>query len=73
MYCKIQFVVQNQDNTSQVFVIYLNGKTLKKNLLLNLVIKMIFFKKIGWYTFFPLYLWAKCDPSWTNFTAQKVI
>ena len=41
MYCKIQFVVQNQDSTSQVFVIHINGKTLKINLLLILVFKMI--------------------------------
>ena len=32
-----------------------------------------FFKQIRWYTFFSLYLWAKYELIWTNFTAQTVI
>ena len=31
-----------------------------------------FYRKIGCYTFFILYLWAKYEPIWTNFTAQTV-
>ena len=32
----------------------------------------VFFKKIGWYTFFFLYMWAKYEPIWLNITAQTV-
>ena len=31
-----------------------------------------FFKKIGWYTFFLLYMWAKYEPIWSNITAQTM-
>ena len=31
-----------------------------------------FFKKIGWYTFFLLYLWAKYELIWSYITAQTV-
>ena len=31
-----------------------------------------FFKKIGWYTFFLLYLWAKYELIWSDITAQTV-
>ena len=31
-----------------------------------------FFKKIGWYTFFLLYIWAKYEPIWSDITAQTV-
>ena len=30
------------------------------------------FKKIGWYTFFLLYIWAKYEIIWSNVTAQSV-
>ena len=30
-------------------------------------------KQSRWYKFFPLYLWAKYELIWTNFTAQTVI
>ena len=33
---------------------------------------MIFFKKIGWYTFFVLYLQAKFKLIWSDITAQTV-
>ena len=32
-----------------------------------------FFKKIGWYTFFLLYILAKYDPIWSDITARTVI
>ena len=31
-----------------------------------------FFKKIGWYIFFLLYLWAKYELIWADITAQTV-
>ena len=31
-----------------------------------------FFKKIGWYTFFLLYMWAKYELIWSDITAQTV-
>ena len=31
-----------------------------------------FFKKIGWYIFFLLYMWAKYEPIWSDITAQTV-
>ena len=31
-----------------------------------------FFKKIGWYTFFLHYLWAKYELIWSDITAQTV-
>ena len=31
-----------------------------------------FFKKIGWYTFFLLYLWVKYELIWSDITAQTV-
>ena len=31
-----------------------------------------FFKKIGWYTFFLLYMWAKYELIWSNITAQTL-
>ena len=31
-----------------------------------------FFKKIGWYTFFLLYMWAKYEPIWSVITAQTI-
>ena len=31
-----------------------------------------FFKKIGWYIFFILYLWAKYELIWLDITAQAV-
>ena len=31
-----------------------------------------FFKKIGWYTFFLLYLWAKYELRWSDISAQTV-
>ena len=31
-----------------------------------------FFKKIEWYTFFLLYLWAKYELIWSYITAQTV-
>ena len=29
-------------------------------------------EKIGWYTFFLLYMWAKYELIWSNITAQTV-
>ena len=54
-----------------MFVIHLNGQNLKTLLLPILVIKW-FFKEIGWLTFFLLYLRAKYEPIWTDFTTQTV-
>ena len=31
-----------------------------------------FFEKSEWYTFFLLYLWAKYEPIWSDFTAKTV-
>ena len=31
-----------------------------------------FFKKIGWYTFFLLYMWAKYESIWSDITAQTM-
>ena len=31
-----------------------------------------FFKKSGCYTFFLLYMWAKCELIWSDITAQTV-
>ena len=32
----------------------------------------VFLKKIGWYTFFLLYMWAKYELIWSDITAQTV-
>ena len=50
----------------------LNCQTLKHFYLQILLIKMIFFKKIGWYKFFLLYLRAKYEIIWSDITAQAV-
>ena len=50
-----------------MFVNNLNRQTLKRLFLLNLVIN-----KVGLYTFFLIYSWAKYEPIWTNFAAQAV-
>ena len=38
----------------------------------NSSIQNDFLKKIGWYTFFLLYLWAKYELIWSDITAQTV-
>ena len=50
----------------------LNCQTLKTLFLQFLVMKKVFFKKIEWYAFFLLYLWAKYKPIWSYITAQTV-
>ena len=49
-----------------------NCQTLKTLFLQIPEIKMSFFKKIRWYTFFLLYLWAKYQLMWSDITAQTV-
>ena len=70
------------NSCSQVFLSFFNvkrksisnvGHSSKTLLLQILVIIMIFSGKIGWYTFFLLYLWANYEPIWKQiFTAQTV-
>ena len=67
---KHNFVYQTQEKIDlQMFVIHLNGATLKTLLLPILVTKMIFPSKLGGIHFFCLYLWAKHELIWTDFTA----
>ena len=58
----------------QMFVIHLNCHTLKTFFSPpNSSNQNDFFNEIGLYTFFLLYLWAKYEPIWTDFTGQTVI
>ena len=50
----------------------LNCQTLKTLFLQIIVIKRIFFEKIGLYIFFLLYLWAKYELIWSDIPAQIV-
>ena len=50
----------------------LNCQTLKTLFSPNSSNKKDFFEKIGWYTFFLLYLWAKYELIWSDITAQTV-
>ena len=45
----------------------------KKTVSLPILVTKMIFPEIGWYTFFPLYLWAKYEPLGTDFTVQQVI
>ena len=61
-------------NSSNIFqgTSVLNCQTLKTLFLQILVIKIIFFKKILWYTFCIFYLWAKYELIWSDITGQTV-
>ena len=73
LYCYIHFVVQSEENIYfKMFVIYFNGKTLKTRLLQVLLTTIIFSSKFGG-KHFPLYLWVRYEPVWTDFNAQKLI
>ena len=50
----------------------LNCQTLKTPFSPNSSNQKDFFEKIGWYTFFLLYLWAKYELIWSDITAQTV-
>ena len=72
--CKNHVFVQNQKKIKfQMFVIYLNRQTLKILLSPNSRSQNDFFHEIGLYTFILIYLWAKYEPIWTDFTAQRMI
>ena len=70
---KINLVFQNQEKIDfQMFVIHLNGQNLKTLLLPILGIKMIFCKEMGGLKKILLYMWAKYEPIWSDFTAKTV-
>ena len=54
-------------------LIDLNGANLKKPFTPNSSNKNDFYRQISLNTFFCLYMWAKYEPIWTDFTAQTVI
>ena len=51
---------------------YGSCQTLKNTFSPNSINQNDFVKKIGWYTFFLLYLWAKYELIWSDITAQTV-
>ena len=58
-----------------MFIIHLNSQNMKKKKTLLpkiLVIKTIFSRKLGVKFFSLLYLWAKYEPIWKQFTAHNI-
>ena len=60
------------DNDIFIGTSVLNRQTLKTLFSPNSSNQNDFFKKIGWYTFFLLYMWAKYEPIWSDITAKTL-